>query len=106
MSDIWAAAATALAADPNLGVEAVWTAREGGPPVAVRVIPASPEDRFGMPDAPGSAGIAESVVMPLTALPGRPARLDLLSLRGQGYVIAEVAQDARGASFTLRLRKA
>lgn len=106
MSDIWAAAATALAADPHLGIEAEWTSREGGPPLAVRVIPASPEAQYGMPDVPGSAGIAETVVLPVAALPGRPARGDLLSLRGQGFTVAEVMQDSRGASFTLRLRKA
>jgi hypothetical protein len=118
MSDIWAAVASTLAADPHLGVDAVWTSREGGAPVPVRVVLSRPEEAFGLgagPGAPRGAGIRAVVMMPVTALPGRPARFDLISFAAPhgaygieadlAYQIATVTQDSRGSSHLLTLQR-
>jgi hypothetical protein len=106
MSDAFAAAAAALAEDPNLGTDAEWTSRLGGAAVAVRVVPTRPEGGFGGADAPTVAGIATSVMITAAALPGRPERGDLLTFSDTDYTVAEVMQDTRGVSFTLHLRRA
>lgn len=106
MSDAFAAAATALAADTNMGVDATWTSRLGGAAVAIRVVPSSPEAGYAAGEAPTVAGIAASVTVAATAIPGRPERLDLLTYNDTDYVVAEVMQDARAVSYRLHLRRA
>jgi hypothetical protein len=106
MSDAFAVAATALAADPNLGVDAVWTSRLGGSSIDVRVVPSSPESTYGGGDGPTVAGVVASATMTAAAIPGRPERGDLLAYGGADYVVAEIAQDARGVSYRLHLRRA
>jgi hypothetical protein len=106
MSDAFAAAAVALAADTNMGVDAVWTSRLGGAAIAVRVVPSSPEAGYANGEGPSVVGVAASVTMAATAIPGRPERNDLLTVRGTDYVVAEVAQDPRGVSHRLHLRRA
>lgn len=106
MTDAFTAAAAALAADPNLGTDATWTSRLGGPPVAVRVVPSSPEAAYAAGEGPSVAGVVASAVLTAAALPGRPERGDALAFNGADYLVAEVMQDARGVSFRLHLRRA
>lgn len=111
MSEAFTAMAEALAADDNMGVDATWTSRLGGAAVAVRVVPSSPEAGYGPGEAPTVSGVAVTVMMPASAIGGagtttRPERLDLLTFNDTDYVVAEVAQDARGVSYRLHLRRA
>lgn len=102
----FADAAAALAADTNLGVDATWTSREGGPPVSLRVVASRPEDAFGALDGPQSSNTSTLVMVPAAALCARPEEGDGIALGGACYVVAEVRQDVTAASWTLHLRRA
>lgn len=106
MSDAFAAMAEALAADTNMGVDAVWTSRLGGAPVTIRVVPSSPEAGFGGGEAPSAAGIVTSVAVAASAIPGRCERNDLLTYNSTDYRVAEVMRDPRGVSYRLHLSRA
>lgn len=104
MSGVFAHAAQAIAGS-LLGVDATFTPAAGNP-VAVRLVPSRPEDAFGALEAPRSQAVHAVAMLPAAAVPARPQRGDALSFGGQAYLVAEVLQDPRAASYTLHLRRA
>ncbi|MBU8543992.1 MULTISPECIES: head-tail joining protein [Roseomonadaceae] len=104
MNDAIAAMLRDVAADPNVGVDARWTSREGGPHLDVRVVPSSPEQAFGTGTTP-MMGVQVVVMLPADALPGRPEAGDLLAFSGLSYKISSISQDPRGTSFALGLKR-
>ncbi len=89
----------------RLGVDGTFTAA-GGSAVAVRLVPSRPEEAFGGLDAPRAQAVHAVAMLPAAAVPARPQRGDALIFGGQAYLVAEVLQDPRGASYTLHLRRA
>lgn len=87
----------------RLGVVATWVSVAGGPPREVRVLPSRPEASFGGQGV--ITGAQAAVTIAADALPGRPEVGDLISFAGLSHKVATVEQDARGTSFTLRLRR-
>lgn len=102
----FAAAAAVLAADPNIGADATFTAAGGGGPVAIRVVFSRPEDAIGGLDGPRGIAFAASVMVPAAALAVRPARGDTIATGGTTYQVAEVMADEIAATYTLHLRRA
>jgi hypothetical protein len=95
------AAAEALSADPNLGVDATVDG------VACRGVLTRPEDLFARGfGGPPSQGVATILTVAASALATRPARGDAVSISGTAYTVAEALADESAASWTLHLRKA
>lgn len=108
MSDAFTAAAAAIAADANLGTSATFVPKATGVPAEIRVVPSRPEAPFGggLDGAPRAMGVAVSVMIPAAAVAARPAQGDALVFGGVAYVVMEVAQDSRAASWSCALRRA
>lgn len=105
MSDLLAEVARLLADDEHIGVDAVWISREGGLPLAVRVVPSAPEGSVPGAGPVGMTASAVTVILAATALPGKPEVGDLLAFGGASYKVATARQDERGTSYTLGLRR-
>lgn len=95
MSDVFAAAAAALAADVNLGETATWTPA-GGAPQTVRAVRSRTDAGFG-----NAAGL--SVMLPAVSLTGSPRRGDTVVLAGTTYAIEDADLDAQGSMWTVVL---
>ena len=108
MTDAFTAAAAAIAADANIGVAASFVPKATGIPATIRVVPTRPEAPFGggLDGAPAAMGVAVSVMIPAAAVAARPAKGDTLAFGDVAYVVMEVAQDTRAASWTCALRRA
>jgi len=104
--DPFAMARRDLAAS-DLGVDALYQFKQGGPPFPVRLIISAPEDNQGRLGfgSPGKATIrVEATIAAAAIAPGRPAKGDLLGVgHERGYRVETVEQDVRGASFILGL---
>jgi len=99
----FAAAMDVLAADPNLGSDAVYRAGGTGPAVALRVVRSSP-DRIG--DAFGTSLVqaTDVLAMAVAALPLVEAG-DTFALGGDLLTVQHAERDAAGAAWRVFCRR-
>lgn len=99
----FAAAMGVLAADPNLGSDAVYRAGGSGPEVPLRVLRASP-DRIG--DAFGTSLVQATDVLAVAAaaLPLVEAG-DTFALGGDLLTVQHAERDAAGAAWRVLCRR-
>lgn len=98
-------AATALAADDNLGQALTWISRHGGPSRTIRGIIGTDEAGYGVLDAPRQTGASVTATIALDVLSARPERGDLIATASLGYRVETVTVDTEAASYTLTLRR-
>src|SRR4051812_29148284 len=102
--DAFAAAMAALAADPNLGVDALWRSRGTAPEVPVRVVRSSPDrlsDAFGTSVLQATDVLAVAVAALPLAEGGATFRIgdaDLLTA-------LHAERDAAGAAWRVPCRR-
>lgn len=103
MSNAFAAAASVLAADPNLGADALYTPQDEAP-LAIRVVLTREEAPVG----PGYGMVASGhyAMIAVGAIPDRPLRGELLSVGTQDFTIETAELDETQASWRVQLRKA
>jgi hypothetical protein len=91
------AALAVLTADPNLGSEAIYRAGGNGPPIALRILRASP-DRLG--DAFGTALLQATDVLtvPIAVLPLVEAG-DTFVLSDELLTVTHAERDAAGVAW-------
>ena len=102
MPTVFDRAASVLAADPNIGAEALYTP-QGEAPLALRLV-------LSREEAPqiGGAGMivtGYAAMIPVGAIPDRPQRGELLSAAGQDFIVETAERDETGASWRVLLRK-
>jgi len=99
----FAAAAAVLAADPNLGVDAIYTPSIGAA-VPCRIILSRREPDAFSASAAGRRTTGWEAMAPTTAFGAfRPARGETLTIGDVDYQIEEVAMDPISTSYTLTL---
>lgn len=103
MTDAFALAAEALVADPNMGTDAAWRAGGTGPPVAVRVVRASPDRVAGAFDA----AIVRATDVLTVALADVPTldRDDTFTIGANVLTVQYVERSASGAFATAFCRR-
>lgn len=93
----------------ELGRDAVYAFKQGGPEFPVRLVLSTLEDSDGALSfgSPGKASIRVEAMIPASAVaPGRPAKGDLIGLGTErGYRVETVRQDSRGVSYILGLAR-
>jgi hypothetical protein len=102
--DAFAAAMAALAADPNLGADALWRSRGSGPEVPVRVVRSSPDrlaDAFGTSVLQATDVLAVAVV----ALPLVEAGDTFRIGDGELLTALHAERDAAGAAWRVPCRR-
>ena len=103
--DAFAAAMAALAADPNLGADALWRSRGTGPEVPVRVVRSSPDrlaDAFGTSVLQATDVLAVAVA----ALPAPVEAGDTFRIGDDELLTALHAErDAAGAAWRVPCRR-
>jgi hypothetical protein len=97
----FARAADAIAADPNIGADALYTP-QGEAAFAVRVVLSRVDDGMGVV-APQRDGWA--AMLPMSSVPDRPIRGEALSVGTRDFEIEEAMADEASAAWSLRLRK-
>jgi hypothetical protein len=105
MSGAFATAMGVLAADPNLGADALWRSRGTGPEVPVRVVRSSPDrlaDAFGTPVLQATDVLAVAVA----ALPAPVEAGDTFRIGDAELLTALHAErDAAGAAWRVPCRR-
>lgn len=101
---VFDAAATAIAADPNMGVAALYTAT-GEPPLAIRVV-MSREEAPTLATGRGMVSAGYEVMIPASAIPDRVQRGELLSIGTLDFTVETAELDETGASWRVQLRSA
>jgi hypothetical protein len=99
----FAAAMEILAADPNLGAEALYRAGGSGPAVAVRVIRSSPDriaDAFGT----GLVQATDVLAVAIALLPAVEPD-DTFTLGGDVLTVQHAERDAAGAAWRVHCRR-
>jgi len=102
MSDAFAAALSALHADPNLSSAATWS--RGGSSADLRVILSAPN----IIQAVATAGVVDADAMamvPVSALAQAPRAGDGLAVGTTAYTIVSVERDAERITWSLGLRR-
>jgi hypothetical protein len=103
--DAFAAAMGVLAADPNLGTDALWRSRGTGPEMPVRVVRSSPDrlaDAFGTSVLQATDVLAVAVA----ALPAPVEAGDTFRIGGAELLTALHAErDATGAAWRVPCRR-
>lgn len=96
-------AAERLAADRNMGADAVYTP-QGEAPLNVRVVLRRPEED-GILGAAATRTIgAMQAMLPASAVPDRPLRDETLQVAGATWKIASAERDDTGSFWTLTLK--
>jgi hypothetical protein len=104
MAGAFARAAAVLAADPNLGVAALYTPA-GEAPLAFRVVRMR-EENVLLGVGRGIAGGGEAVMIPVLSLPDRPQLGERISIGTEDFLIETAERDEAGASWRVTLREA
>ena len=104
MTTAFDAAADILAADPNLGADALYTP-SGEAQMALRVV-LSREEGPATGVGYGIVAAGFYVMIPVSAIPDRPQREELLSIGALNFTIEAAELDQTGASWRVTLRKA
>lgn len=100
----FARAAAMLAADPNIGSAALYTA-QGEPPLTIRVVMTRDEaPQLGV--GRGIVAGGHVAMIPADAIPDRVQRGELLSVGTDDYTIETAELDEAGASWRVTLRRA
>ena len=106
MSGAFTRAAATIAADRNLGADAVLTqAGAAWSPLTLRVALSQPRPAFDL----GGVGVVapqRRVMIPVSALPAgaSPKRGDSLAIAGTSYILEAPERDSQGASWSVDLR--
>jgi hypothetical protein len=99
----FAAALAALAADPNLGVSALWRAGGAGSGTPIRVLRSSPDVT--------SAGFETSIVQPTDVLTvaadaiASPAAGDTITISAEVLTVQHAERDATGVAWRVFCRR-
>lgn len=103
--DIFAQAAGDLAADPNLGADAIY-ARAGAAwsPRSVRVVLSVMADAMELGGLRGAVLESRRAMLPAGQIPEDPAPGDTLTIRGQTSQVAVAEMELGGASWSLTLQ--
>ncbi len=100
---VFATAAASIAADPNMGVDAIWSPADGGPPETVRVIVSAPDDAVDLAEA---RVVGSDVLLYVTvAALATPGERDAFEIDGTLYAVQAALLDATGDTWRLPCRK-
>lgn len=101
MADAFAAAAEIIAADPNMGADAVYTPT-GEAALSVRVVLSRTEGDIGIG---GAIAAGWEAMLPAADVPDRPRKGEALSVGDRDFVVESAERDETGASWRLTLGK-
>lgn len=99
----FAAAMAVLAANPNLGSDAVYRASGSGPEVMLRVVRSSP-DRLGDAFGTGLVQATDVLAIAVAALPAVEAG-DTFTLGTEVLTVQHAERDAAGAAWRVLCRR-
>lgn len=89
----------------RLGIDGTWTSKDGGAPVAIRLVPIQPADAIAGLGGPRQAARLSQAFIPADAIPGAPQIGDLIEMGGHGFVVAALETDSRRAAISVTLRR-
>ncbi|WP_165063943.1 head-tail joining protein [Paludisphaera rhizosphaerae] len=102
----FAAALSALFADPNLGVDATFTPHAGGPSVPLRAVRVA--ERVDAGFALGQTGASAPALRfdaPRADLPARPTRGDVLHVGLESYKVTKAEPDEENLAWRLYVER-
>jgi hypothetical protein len=99
---VFAVAASVIAADANVGCDALYTV-QGGVALAVRAVLRAPDLAAEMGFVGGTVPAAQAMI-PISAMPTTPEAGDTLQVGAVVYEVTEARRDGEGVSWMLLLR--
>lgn len=105
MSDAFARAAAALASDPHLGADALYTLPGTGSAAPLRLRAVLRREDAGLGPGPGMVGTGWSAMLPVAALPARPAKGATLVVGTERFTVEVAELDEAAAAWTVTLRR-